>query len=101
MSNFMADQILYLILRVEQPIFNVNNNNLSIVNDVVNTQANSTEDTENIISSSHSTIVSEPDSISLTCSSNDVIIDTETLLSKYLYHDNLLPHRNKIVLFLN
>ena len=83
------------------PIINVNNNNPSIINDVVNTQANSTEDTENIIPSSQSTIVSEPDSISLTSSSNDAIINTETLLSKYLYHDSLLPHRNKIVLFLN
>ena len=75
-------------------------NNPPIVNSATNTQTSVSGDTENDFMSSQSTIVSDPDSISLSSSSNESTVYTETLLSKYLDHNILLPHRKRILLFL-
>jgi len=56
-------------------------NNPSIVNVTANTQTSVSEDTEKDLQSSQSTLVSDPDSISWSFSSNEPTTYTETLFS--------------------
>ena len=73
--------------------------NAPSVNSAANTQ-NNTDDTENNFAS-QSTQISDLDTDSSSSHSNEATIYTETLLSKYLDHIILLPHKKRILSFLN
>lgn len=80
------------------------NNNPSSINVHSNTQTSTPDDDIfNNPDFSQNTLISEPepDNMSSSSSSNGSTIYTETLLWKYLDHLTLLPHRKRILLFLN
>jgi hypothetical protein len=65
------------------------------------TQTQTTDDADIHIPLSQNTLTDNGDAASLPSSHNESTIYTETLLSKYLDHILLKPHRKKVVQFLN
>ena len=75
--------------------------NAPTVNPAENTQTSTDDDDIENNFSSQSTQISDLDNDSSSSQSNEAIIYTETLFSKYLNHNILLPHRKRILSFLN